>query len=374
LIDLRNRRRSSVVTTLQGRGAVLEGHRPQIGNVTRARTRSRQRGSSYAEYLIVLVLVGIGAIAAFQIYAGRVEKKIECQAAALAGGAPCPQGGATTAPGAATDPGGGKTDKSNPSFAEVTADAKWTKFEGPLFHQGKDDSSAIHPSDITQGSLNDCYVLSALAAIAARNPDALKEAIRDNGDGTYTITFKEPRNKPWWEFWGDDYNKVEVRVTAELPAKDGNPVFAKPGDPSDDGAELWPMLFEKAYAKYKGGYAALNKGGAPREPMTALTGKESKTYGNKDLKFDTLYDHWKNGDAIAANTISGDAVKKHPLFQADAKPEPLAGWHIYYVTNVDPKAQTVTVRNPWGWHTAPITLSWADYQSAFNTSQTNPID
>lgn len=43
------------------------------------------------------------------------------------------------------------------------------------------------PSDISQGVIGDCYMVAVLANIAKTNPDKIKEAMRDNGDGTVTV-------------------------------------------------------------------------------------------------------------------------------------------------------------------------------------------
>ena len=42
-------------------------------------------------------------------------------------------------------------------------------------------------SDISQGYLGDCYLLSALSYIAENNPEKIRDMIRDNGDGTCTV-------------------------------------------------------------------------------------------------------------------------------------------------------------------------------------------
>ncbi len=49
--------------------------------------------------------------------------------------------------------------------------------------------SEISASTITQGSLGDCYFLSALAATASDDPDTLSDMIKPKG-GTYTVFFK----------------------------------------------------------------------------------------------------------------------------------------------------------------------------------------
>lgn len=53
---------------------------------------------------------------------------------------------------------------------------------------GKDLAPSV--DDVSQGGLNDCYVFAACAAIVGANPDRIKQLIKDNGNGTFTITFK----------------------------------------------------------------------------------------------------------------------------------------------------------------------------------------
>src|SRR5690606_36561200 len=77
--------------------------------------------------------------------------------------------------------------------------AGYELIDGKAFLSGGGDSNDIDPNDVSQGQLGDCYFIASLAAIARQNPDLIREMIRDNGDGTYTITFHE--QKEFWEFW-----------------------------------------------------------------------------------------------------------------------------------------------------------------------------
>ncbi len=50
---------------------------------------------------------------------------------------------------------------------------------------------SIH--DIQQRTVQDCYMMSSLAAIAHFNPEYIKQSMRDNGDGTVTVRFYDEK-------------------------------------------------------------------------------------------------------------------------------------------------------------------------------------
>lgn len=127
------------------------------------------------------------------------------------------------------------------------------------------------PTDVVQGQngarhLGDCWMLSSLAAVANTQPQLLTNAIRDHGDGTYTVTLHKQ---------GKDgrVEAEEVRVTDNVPVTpDGRDAYAQRQDPR----ELWVVLMQKAFASRNGGYGGLD-GGVPAEALTALTGRPSRT-------------------------------------------------------------------------------------------------
>ena len=47
-----------------------------------------------------------------------------------------------------------------------------------LFEKGKLDAADIDPNDVEQGAIGDCYFMSAIAAVAQANPQAIKNLIR----------------------------------------------------------------------------------------------------------------------------------------------------------------------------------------------------
>lgn len=323
-----------------------------------------RRGASLLEYIVVVGLIALVSLAGFRAFGTTVTGKANKQADCVAN-LGCTEGNVEPSKGKAFAPRG---NFSPPPFDKIKGgkDAKWEPFKGTPYVAGPGDGSDIHPSDVSQGQLGDCYLMSGLAELAIRNPDAIKNAIHDNGDGTYTVTFKE--KAPFYQFWDSGYHDVKITVKNEFPTKDGNPVFAKPGDGTGDNREMWPMIVEKAYAQWKGGYNNI-EGGFGTDIMGPLTGKESSTQGGRnweewfgfDPGFDSIADKWDNGDALTTGTRgSGD---KKPLFANGT----LVGNHEYYVTNVDRKNKTITVRNPWGWNNAEVTLTYDEYKKYFTS-------
>jgi hypothetical protein len=144
---------------------------------------------------------------------------------------------------------------------------------GSLFRNGP------APTDVVQGQngaryLGDCWMLSSLAAVAHTQPQQLQDAIRDNGDGTYTVTLHTQGR--------DGSIQAEpVRVDGDVPmTADGRDAYAQRQDPK----ELWVVLMQKAFASKKGGYGAMD-GGVPGEALTAVTGRRSHhAYAANDPK------------------------------------------------------------------------------------------
>lgn len=119
-------------------------------------------------------------------------------------------------------------------------------------------SNKIDSSDILQGSLGDCYFLSAISALA-ENDFRVKNLFPNleiNRSGIYMarILYKGVIR----EVVVDDYIPVNQQ---------GDPLFAKPAG----GREIWVMILEKCWAKLHGSYGAI-VGGLPNEVLHAFSG------------------------------------------------------------------------------------------------------
>lgn len=332
---------------------------------TRIRRHRLRRGASLVEYVLLVGLVALAAFAGLRTFGKSAEAKAESYAGRVTRleGAESEPYEASGAPSGTDNTGG---NKKKPGFdPDKFKDATWKTIDGQPTITGEGDGRAVHPNDVAQGQLANCYLISSLAAIAQVNPELLEKNIEANGDGTYTVTLYKKADKPWWNPFASDYDKVEVRVTADFPVdKGGKPIFAQPGDSKDGKAELWVMLYEKAYAQLNGSYTAIGNGGNAGMALTTLTGRKSDEYAPKDLSFETFAKYVTDGNAVTAGTPE---KSDHKLI----KDGTLVGWHVYYVTGVDTKTRTVTVRNPWGWTPEPITMSWEDFQGAFTYTDVN---
>lgn len=113
------------------------------------------------------------------------------------------------------------------------------------------------PNDVKQGvGLQSCYMLSALTALASKNPEKIREAMKDNGDGTVTVRFFETEyNKETKE---TTYTPVYIKVnkTANRSFFNNN-IYAS--------SAVWVQMLEKAYAEF-------------------LTMEKRKTEANPDIK------------------------------------------------------------------------------------------
>lgn len=244
-------------------------------------------------------------------------------------------------------------------------DAQYTKVDGSPFIKGATDGAEIDANDVNQGAIGDCGVMASLSSVAKSDPDTLKKGIRDNGDGSYTVTLYE--KKPWYQPWGPDFNKREIRVTPDLPTKGGQMVFAQPGDSNGSQKELWPALYEKAYAQMKGGYSKI-QGSNPADVMEAITGKSSTTATPSKESLKKIDQQLKSGDAVTVASVKDDVAKDKEPFKNNT----LVANHAYSVVGVDAEKGTITLRNPWGEGYPPVTVSADTFASCFAEIESNP--
>jgi len=224
----------------------------------------------------------------------------------------------------------------------------------------------ISPGDVGQGELGDCYLLSAMAAIARANPDAIKNLIKNNGDGTYDVTIYE--DKGWFS---KKYQPRVVTVSATFPTAGEQQAYAQPTKTIEGNAEIWPLLIEKAYAVAHGGYNKI-VGGWGSQAMETLSGKISEkkrtgSFSSPDDLGKQVKEWLDKGQAVTA-------ASEHfflPWKKRAQKKAGVIGGHEYSVISVDLSAKTVNLQNPWGFqHLMDFPL--ADFQKHFDNVSTNP--
>ncbi len=211
-----------------------------------------------------------------------------------------------------------------------------------LFYRG------ARATDVIQGAIADCYFVAALSAVTAENPELIKQGIVDNGDNTYKVRFFTKKNS-----WQSAYEQTWVTVDGDLPSQNGgtDPRYAKGEALKSGGRELWPGIYEKAWAQLKGGYNVMGEGGSTSEAIEALSGKRVSYMGTDstpdDLLWTRLTNASKNNQPMAAGTRGEEDAA---LYQGTN----LYAWHAYTILGAyekgrgKDKKRYVKLRNPWG--------------------------
>lgn len=212
-----------------------------------------------------------------------------------------------------------------------------------LYATPGDPTASIKPDAIRQGSINDCYFLSSLSSLAERDPGAIRDMIRQNENGSYTVTFP-----------GDRQNPVNVN-----PPTDAQLMTYNHG--SERGT--WASVMESAYNKYVNENvnwsrtgSDLEGGGAGRSPLVGnhalglLTGRSV----NQDLLNFTSRSttHRRLSSAVAEGRPATAWIAGNSLAGPLKAPNEsgLQTGHEYGILGYDPSSRTVTVRNPYGAH------------------------
>jgi Calpain family cysteine protease len=219
-----------------------------------------------------------------------------------------------------------------------TTNHSLTRFSGPLFIDGP------KADDVRQGAIGDCYFPAAMASLAFWKPEAIRDAIKDNGDGTYTVKFHDNGG------YGGSGRPVEIKVDGDLYARAwGGPAYGSSlgGSTEPDKMELWFPLIEKAYAQWKGSYETIGSGGVAGKVMGEVLGKGydyvNLSAGNKDSVFDQIKAAAAQGRPMAAGTYGTDQADRYTNTGVYAN-------HAYSVLGTEEEngVKYVKLRNPWG--------------------------
>ena len=182
-----------------------------------------------------------------------------------------------------------------------------------------------------QGAIGNCPVIAGTAALAAVSEDAVRDLIRDRGDGTFVVTFHPPGLVK------------EIVVDSAFFTSNGNPIYGT-GVTRGDDVELWFPLVEKAYADLVGGYDVLARGLSAGKILSDLTGRDNAELWLKDKDVDHVWQRMQrarsNGQAMTCGT--------YPFF--DYQGTGLYPNHAYSVHGVEVKdgERYVNLRNPHG--------------------------
>jgi hypothetical protein len=204
------------------------------------------------------------------------------------------------------------------------------------------DAYPVDGADVRQTTLNDCHLMAPLAAIASSpmGRELIMNAIRENTNDkgqvvSYTVTLHRPESH-----WFGPTTFSEVKYTFDgLYGRE----HADPRVGDHDEHEVWPLVIEKAFAQYCGGYSKIGGQGSPARAMEALTGRPAVDIrldahpGYSASRLQSDFEAGKLVVLLSNKSMSGDA------------PPGLVGNHAYQVSAVELAGGRLWVQlhNPW---------------------------
>lgn len=243
--------------------------------------------------------------------------------------------------------------------ATIANDAKagnardWTPPNGTWADPGRFFNEGTEYFDPVQGAVANCYYIAALSAMAWAKPFQLAQITRATGTGQQNfvdmVRFYKPDS-------GGAIDK-QIEVTETVPqTMGGNYIYAR----SSEANEIWPAVYEKAYAKLKTGIT----GDHPDITATAwgdcvwataqLNGGHRYYYDTASRSDDTLWNlvrgnsiSYKTFNPMTAWTYStGEAAERHLNYSSAT----IVASHCYTVLGwaYHNNRKYIVLRNPWG--------------------------
>jgi hypothetical protein len=192
----------------------------------------------------------------------------------------------------------------------------------------------IHPNDINQGSLGNCYFLAVLSTMAER-PESVKAVFYTkevNSAGIYLVYFY--------------LNGIKQPVIVDdfIPVNGNQPAFSSTRED-----EIWAMLMEKAWAKIQGTYAR-TVGGLPADAGIHTMGVPGVSIWHDNLNdTEKLWRKIKEADVKQYNLMAGTRGQGE-----ENNGMGIYGGHAYSlischeVETAEGLVRLVKLRNPWG--------------------------
>jgi hypothetical protein len=238
--------------------------------------------------------------------------------------------------------------------------------KGDFYEQGTEFADPV------QGAIGDCYLIAALASAAWARPYVIAQRTRATGP-----TQEQFVDRIDYQQVGGALQTFEVTERVPVDAAGSNFIYAR----SSELGEVWPAVYEKAYARFRTGnttdqppYGPLHGGDPVRACAEVVPGL---TPHYTDCATTSADDLWQ---LVRANSLSMRTV--HPMVawtygsgdQSPAKikydnASGIAAWHAYsvlgweFVNNV----KYIVLRNPWGWFEGKVGVR-AGTWSAFDVS------
>jgi hypothetical protein len=235
------------------------------------------------------------------------------------------------------------------ALAGVSVTASWQD-PGVFFKE------AAEMTDPVQGALGDCYLIAAMSSVAwARTYDI---AHRSRATGTAQQRFVD------LVVFHQANKAIRIEVSERVPLNPPGHTFIYAR--SSEGGEIWPAVYEKAYAKWRTGhsgdtpnYAPL-AGGDPVGAAAQLTGLQPHYYSTVGNSADTI---WQKVRQNSLSRKTFNPMVAWTYSSGDASPDKvnynnahIAANHAYSILGwnyVDGK-KYIVLRNPWGTYESTV--------------------
>jgi hypothetical protein len=207
---------------------------------------------------------------------------------------------------------------------DPTGKGPYDPLDGPV---GLDDAD-LALANMFQGQIGDCWLLSGTGAVAAADPDWIREHIQPQADGSYQVTLYQEKD--------GELVPVEVTVSASTIAD---------GVHGADGGPTWLSIYEKAAASLRGGDYDDIDGGYAQNALEMVTGRHAETHD--DMSLSDIRDGLDDGRIYAVSTETSDTFNP---FDDEVDDDRVVPNHAYVIDEVrehDGELQ-VHVVNPWG--------------------------
>lgn len=184
----------------------------------------------------------------------------------------------------------------------------------------------IEANDSLQGGLGNCYLISVLAALA-KYPHVIYNIFYKirRGNGYYEIKIKSDKDNQWYIVIIDDLLPVDKKTGMFISTRTLT-------------NEIWPLLIEKAWAKFKGSYSKTEEG-SPAVAISSFTDFLPITYSTMDMQMESI---------LKTQISKGSIVIliSHPN-ESLCKNKEITPYHGYTLVRIN-QNQEIVVRNPWG--------------------------
>jgi hypothetical protein len=202
------------------------------------------------------------------------------------------------------------------------------------------NTGAIAISDINQGQIGDCFLLSSIGEIVRINPAFISNMIHLNADGTESVTLYKASNGSLAGWGTTAFKATTVSVTNSFQSNGVNNGATQ--DVVGNQKEIWTKVLEKADATLNGGVGlnSIANGGSPVLAMEALTGHTASYTTPQMLSYASLLADISAKDLLVFDTPSAGTLS-NGLYNCHA-------YMFDHMTGTNSSNAMVYLDNPWG--------------------------